>query len=83
MGIRFDAEIAEQLLSQMDFYCLSIVKETQALRDILKDSDIWDDNQKKAFQNNIEALALDLNQALHLESDYMQIFAQRISEIRR
>lgn len=82
MEIKFDAEAAEQLISQMSFYCLGIVKEARGLLDILKDSGEWDDLQKKAFENNMQALASDLNQALSLESEYMNTFSQRVKELR-
>ena len=82
MDIRFDADAAEQLLSQMDRYCRGVQEETRDLLDIMRSSDGWDDNQKKAFETNITELANDLNHALMMEADYMRAFDQRIRELR-
>lgn len=82
MDIKFNASAAEQLITQMDFYCSGIVRETRDLLNIVEDTKLWSDNQKQAFQNNIKALAQDLNKALSLESDYMRTFKQRVNELR-
>ena len=82
MGVKFDLEAAEQLISQMSFYCSGIVREAKGLLDILKDSGEWDDLQKRVFEYNMQALASDLNQALSLESEYLNTFAQRVNELR-
>ena len=66
----------------MDKYCRGIQKETKELLDIMKTSCRWNDNQKKAFESNINELANDLNQALKLEADYMRTFDQRVRELR-
>ena len=82
MDIRFNANAAEVLLRQMNSYCSGIQKETKALLATLESAEGWDDNQMKAFQANINELAKDLNQALMLESDYMQTYYQRVQELR-
>ena len=82
MDIKFDAQAAEELISQMDAYCSGIVKETRDLLGIMKEGNGWKDRQKSAFQNNVDALAQDLNKALSLESEYMRTFHQRVTELR-
>ncbi len=82
MDIRFDASAAERLLQQMDIYCTGIQKETKDLLAILKNSGQWNDNQMKAFQANITALAKDLNQVLTHEGEYMRTYDQRVQELR-
>lgn len=82
MDIKFDATAAEQLIKQMDKYCRGVQKETRDLLDIMKTSGGWNDNQKKAFESNINELAGDLNRALKLEADYMRTFDQRVRELR-
>ena len=82
MDIKFDAAAAEQLIKQMDKYCRGVQKETRDLLDMMKSSGGWNDNQKKAFESNINELAGDLNQALRLEADYMKTYDQRVRELR-
>ena len=82
MDIKFDAAAAEQLIKQMDKYCRGVQKETRDLLDIMKTSSGWNDNQKKAFESNINELAGDLNQALRMEADYMKTYDQRVRELR-
>ena len=82
MDIKFDATAAEQLIKQMDKYCRGVQKETRDLLDIMKTSGGWSDNQKKAFESNINELAGDLNQALRMEADYMKTYDQRVRELR-
>ena len=82
MDIKFDVVAAEQLIKQMDIYCRGVQKETRDLLDIMKSSGGWDDNQKKAFDSNINELAAELNQALRMEADYMKTYDQRVRELR-
>ena len=82
MDIKFDAAAAEQLIKQMDKYCRGVQEETRDLLDIMKSSGGWNDNQKKAFESNINELAGDLNQALRMEADYMKTYDQRVRELR-
>ena len=82
MDIKFDAVAAEALIRQMDQYCLSIQKDARDLIDILRNTESWQDNQMRAFQENINELAKNLNQALSLESEYMRTFHQRVKELR-
>lgn len=83
MDVIFDAVAAENLIRQMDKYCSGIQKEAKDLLAVMKYAEKWQDNQMKAFQNNIRELAKDLNKALSLESEYMRTFQQRINELRR
>ncbi len=82
MDVRFDAGAAEELIHQMDKYCSGIQKETKELLAVMKNPGDWQDNQTRAFQTNINALAKDLNQALALESKYMRTYHQRVMELR-
>lgn len=82
MDVKFSAVAAEQLIQQMGIYCSDIQNETRDILDVLKNSGEWNDNQMKAFQNNMMELAKDLNKALSLESEYMRTFHQRVKELR-
>ena len=82
MGIKFDAVVAEQLIQQIDKYCSGMQKEARDLLAIMKDPGEWQDNQMRAFQNNITEIAKDLNLALALESEYLRTFHQRVKELR-
>ena len=82
MDVKFDANAAEQLISQMNMYCSGIMQETRGLMEIMNNSPEWDDNQAKAFRNNLVELSKDLKTALSLESEYMKTFHQRVTELR-
>ena len=82
MDVKFDVEAAESLIMQMDKYCTGVQKETRELLNILQNSGEWNDNQMKAFYNNICEMSKDLNQALSLEGEYMRTYYQRVKELR-
>lgn len=82
MEVRFDANTAEYLISQMDSYCLSLQKDAVDLLDILEFSGRWEDPQMKTFYQNIIEISKDLEQALKLESEYMNVFIERVRELR-
>ena len=82
MDVIFDANAAEKLIQEMDRYCSGMQKEAKELLSILKDPSKWEDDQMRAFQNNINELAKDLNLALSLESEYMRTYHQRVMELR-
>lgn len=82
MDVKFDANAANQLIDQMNTYCSGIMQETKELMSIMNNSYEWDDNQTKAFKNNVGELAKDLKSALALESEYMRTFHQRVTELR-
>lgn len=81
MDIKFDAVAAKQLIRQMDWYCSGIQKEARDLLDIFSGFEEWNDQQAKAFQNNIVEIANDLNKVLFFESDYIRMFYQRVMEL--
>lgn len=81
MDIKFDAVAAKQLIRRMDWYCSGIQKEARDLLDISSGSKEWNDQQAKAFQNNIVEIANDLNKVLFFESDYIRTFYQRVMEL--
>lgn len=82
MGIKFDANAAELLLKSMGSYCINIQKAGNELVSILNDTGTWSDPQNKAFKKNVDQLIHDLNEALILQSEYMDTFSQRINELR-
>lgn len=82
MDVRFDSRAAQELIEYMSSYCSGIVKETRELLDVTDNTKDWNDRQKQSFQNNITALAKDLNSALSLESEYMKTYQQRVNELR-
>ena len=82
MDVIFDVHAAEELIQQMKTYCSGIVKETKDLMTVMNKGDGWKDRQRKAFQNNVDALAHELDQALMLESEYIRTFQERVNELR-
>lgn len=82
MDVKFDANAANQLINQMNTYCVGIMQETRGLMEIMNNTPEWNDNQTKAFKNNLVELTKDLKTALSLESDYMKTFKQRVNELR-
>ncbi len=83
MDIKFDSVAAARLISQMSNYCIGIQKEYRDLVAISSELKTWDDKQAKAFRENMNAIAIDLDKVLKLESDYMNTFNQRINELRK
>jgi len=82
MDIIFDLKNAENLIKQMDNYCQCMQKEATDLLDILEFSGKWDDSQAQDFHHNIMEISNNLVQAMKLESDYMNIYQQRVNELR-
>lgn len=82
MDVKFDANAATELISQMNMYCAGVLQETRELVAITNNTDGWNDNQTKAFKNNVKELNNDLKTALSLEKDYMKTFQQRVKELR-
>lgn len=82
MDVKFDANAANQLISQMNNYCAGIMQENRGLMEIMNSTPEWNDNQTKAFKNNLMELSKDLKTALSLESEYMKTFKQRVNELR-
>ena len=80
MDIKFDSTAAEYLIEKMDSYCQCMQKEATELLDILEYSGKWDDPQAQAFHNNIMEISNNLVQAMKLESDYMNVFQERVNE---
>lgn len=80
--VRFDATVAERLINDMYGCCINIRNESEDLKDIVCNSDDWNDNQRKAFENNIYELVDDLRNAISIELEYMETFRQRVFELR-
>ena len=80
--IKFDAGTAEQMISEMNAYCIGIQKETRDVLSIMTLKETWNDRQAKAFEANISSIAKDLNLALRHEGDYLRIYNQRVQELR-
>ena len=82
MNIKYDSVAAEKLISDMDQCCQGIQREAQDLLMLVNGMGEWKDSQFDIFQSNINKMAIDLNETLRLESEYMNTFQQRISELR-
>lgn len=82
MDVKFDANAASQLINQMNNYCSGIMQETRGLMELMNNTPEWNDNQTKAFKNNVVELTKDLKATLSLESEYMRTFHQRVTELR-
>ena len=82
MSVKFDAAAAEKLIEQMDIFCSSIQRDAVDILDILEISGNWDDDQYHNFHDNIMAINQDLVRALNTQSEYMQIFMDRVTELR-
>ena len=81
MVISFDSDAAVKLIKQMDVYCESIINNTKELSRVISSTNGWNDNQRRAFEENINSLKKDLNVALRLETDYIRTYAQRVKEL--
>ncbi len=82
MSVKFDAVAAEKLINQMDLYCSSLQQEATEILDILEVSGAWNDPQYHAFYEDMLEISRDLVKALELQSNYMQVFAERVAELR-
>ena len=83
MEVRFDSEAAEKLLAQMDRYCKGVRKESKELNSIINNNNGgWDDNQRKAFCSNIEVIMKGLDVVNRQEEEYMEIFRQKVNELK-
>lgn len=82
MDVKFDENAADQLISQINHYCSGILQETCGLKELMNNVPQWNDNQSKAFRNNVEELAKALKTVLSLESEYMRTFYHRVTELR-
>lgn len=83
MSVKFDAAAAEKLIEQMDGFCSSIQREAVDILDILELSGEWSDAQHSRFHGQIMEINGDLIKALQLQSEYMQLFSERVEELRR
>ena len=83
MSVKFDAAAAEKLIEQMDGFCSSIQREAVDILDILELSGEWNDAQHSRFHRQIMEINKDLIKALQLQSEYMQLFTERVEELRR
>ena len=83
MSVKFDAAAAEKLIEQMDGFCSSIQREAVDILDILELSGEWKDTQHSRFHEQIMEINKDLIKALQLQSDYIQLFSERVEELRR
>ena len=82
MEIKFDANVAEKLIKQMDEYCTIMNQETINLLETLNLSGQWDDSQKIVFQDDVVDISKGLGKALQMQTEYMQIFQERVRELR-
>ncbi len=82
MSVKFDAAAAEKLIEQMDQYCSSIQSEATEMLDILELYGEWNDSQHQVFHDSVVEVSRDLIKAMELQSNYMQIFSERVAELR-
>lgn len=82
MEIKFDANVAETLIKQMDEYCTIMNQETINLLETLNLSGQWDDSQKIVFQDDVVDISKSLGKALQMQTEYMHIFQERVRELR-
>jgi hypothetical protein len=82
MDFKFDANAAEYLIKRMNKCCSTISKESKNLQRIISDNVKWNDNQKRAFCNNITALGIDLDETVSLEQEYIEYYEQKVNELR-
>lgn len=82
MDVKFNAETAMSLIKEMDRYCRDISRDTSELINVLNFSGEWNDDQMKQFYESIMGIGNDLNKALSLQSEYMNVFLERVNELR-
>lgn len=81
MDDKFNSAAACQLIRDMDRYCQGVQKEARELLDIVGNPGGWSDGQMVVFRKNVNEIAIELNQVLKLESEYMRTFYQRVREL--
>lgn len=80
--IKFTAAAAEKLVQEMEAYCQSMSKEGSDLLDLLESAGEWNDTQSQMFSDYIMEISKMLVEALGNYSTYMDIFSNRIAELR-
>ena len=81
MDVRFDKGVANQLVRDLNESCDTMLHETQALIRLLKLSMTWNDYQKKAFETNLNDIAMDLQSVLNSEEEYIEEYKNRVREL--
>ncbi len=82
MDIKYDAAVAERMVSDMSSYCSVIQEEALSLMQITSNPSKWNDVQYKTFCEKINLLVADLDQALRCQSDYINVYIEKINELR-
>lgn len=82
MDVRFDSKAAMELIRQMDKYCSDIIIDMKEISRIVSSTSEWHDNQRDAFEVNLNSLKSDLNIALNMEIEYKKTYEQRVNELR-
>lgn len=82
MDVRFDLNAANYLIAQMNSYCMDMQREATDILDILEFSGKWDDSQMRQFHGNILDISKELIQAMQLENEYMNVFRERVEELK-
>lgn len=82
MNIKFNAAAAERLIQQMETYCQSMSKDGSDILEILDAVGEWNDGQMQAFATNITEISKGLVSALNNYSEYMELYKQRVDELR-
>jgi len=81
MDIRFDKAVATRLVRTLNDSCDTMLRETQTLMQLLKQSTAWNDYQKEAFETNLNDIAMDLQSVLNSEESYMEEYKNRVIEL--
>lgn len=83
MEIKFDTKAAEELIRNMNSYCVDIVQQRKKLIEIMNNvNSSWDDYQSKAFDNHMRDIIEELNECLNNESEFMKIYQEKIIQLR-
>ena len=82
MGIKFTSEDANRLIRDMDSFCVTLQKETIELYSLRNCVPGWEDAQKEVFIETLDMIVKDVDSALKAQSQYIQIYVQKVNELR-
>ena len=82
MDVKFDYNVAKDIIDKMKKNCDHIVNDSRDLRKITDVNNKWQDKQSEAFKNNIEIIVKDINLALQQESEYLKAFWEKANELK-
>ena len=82
MDIRFDSDSAISLLKSMSEYCIAIQREAKETISLAQAAGFWNDSKHERFRDYIETISMDLEGILKRQSEYMNLYKDRIEELR-